>query len=76
MMNIQQRQMSLMDIFVWCEALSLTSSLLTGLPFSNVDDIQLKWMEKKQLLRLSCAVNFASKEKVQTYQSESTEDSI
>lgn len=73
MMNIQQRQMSLMDISVWCEALSLTSSLLTGLPF---DDIQLKWMEKQQLLRLSCAVNFASKEKVQTYQSESTEDSI
>lgn len=33
--------MSLRDMFVWCETLSLTSSLVTGLPFSDVDDIQM-----------------------------------
>lgn len=42
MTNIQRDETCLVDISNWFETLPLTSGLVTGLPFSNVDDIHVK----------------------------------
>lgn len=45
MINIQKIYLG--DISVWCETLSVTSSLLTGLPFFKRRRHSKWWMEKK-----------------------------